>query len=103
MVADPSRRGPSGRDTSGSASRGGLRARVGAAAARANAATFTNLDLNGASPVRVRPLYGEWGPAGVLSTAQKKRQRLTTGLMFVVGVAAVVLLGTYFYRAIMGF
>lgn len=72
-------------------------------AQKANAMTFTNLDLNGSAPVRVRPLYGEWGPAGVPSTAMKKRQRLKTGVAFVLGVAAVCLLGWYFYRAIMGY
>lgn len=70
---------------------------------KAGAMTFTNLDLNGAAPVRVRPLYGEWGPAGVLSTAQKKRQRVKMGVMFILGVAAVCLLGWYFYRAIQGY
>lgn len=65
--------------------------------------TFTNLDLDGSAPVRVRPRVGEWGPAMVLTTAQKKRQRIKIGVFFVLAIVAICLLGWFFYRVLMGY
>ena len=41
---------------------------------------FCNLNLHGATPPRVQPLLGEWGPAKVPTTKQKKRMRIWVGL-----------------------
>ena len=77
--------------------------KVRAALHRLNVMTFSDLDLNGEAPVRVRGGVGEWGPAGVPSTASKKRQRIWVGLFFIIGVTVVCLLGWYFYRVLMGY
>lgn len=63
---------------------------------------FSDLNLDGGAPVRVRPNVGEWGPVNVISTASKKRLRVWTSVIFVVALLVVVLLGRYFYRILMG-
>lgn len=63
---------------------------------------FSDLNLDGSAPVRVRPNVGEWGPVNVISTASKKRVRVWTSVIFVVALLVVVLLGRYFYRILMG-
>lgn len=63
---------------------------------------FSEVDLDGASPVRVRPGVGEWGPVNVPSTAQKKRMRIWVVLAFIASACLVCFLGYQFYQAIMG-
>lgn len=63
---------------------------------------FSDLDLTGDSPVRVRPEYGEWGPALVPGTAQKKRMRIWVVLAFLGSAAVLVTVGSYWYRLLMG-
>lgn len=58
---------------------------------------WSNLNLNGPVPARVRPAIGEWGPEGLPSTKQKKRVRWLTPVVFAVLLAALVLTGWYFW------
>ncbi len=59
---------------------------------------FTDLNLNGRTPVRVQPKIGEWGPGGVPSTRAKKIQRIVAPIAFVLVLAALCGLFYYFYR-----
>ena len=59
---------------------------------------FSNLNLHGATPPRVQPTLGEWGPIKVPSTKQKKRMRIWVSLAFLAAVTALFLLGHYFYK-----
>ncbi|MFB9618943.1 hypothetical protein [Brooklawnia cerclae] len=63
---------------------------------------FSNLNLNGDTPVRVQPRLGEWGPRRVPSTTQKKRARLWVAGAFCGAVTALFLLGNFFYKLLMG-
>lgn len=63
---------------------------------------FSNLNLNGAVPARVRPAIGEWGPRQVPSTKKKKRSRVMVGVWFVVSLLAVLALGYFFFMALTG-
>ena len=63
---------------------------------------FSNLDLNGATPPRVRPTLGEWGPLQVPTTRQKRRMRIWVGLALLATMIAVFLLGWYVYHAMTG-
>lgn len=58
---------------------------------------WSNLNLNGPVPARVRPAIGEWGPFGVPSTKHKKRIRWLTPVAFVLAIAALVLVGWFFW------
>jgi hypothetical protein len=60
---------------------------------------WSNLNLNGPVPARVRPAIGEWGPVGLPSTKQKKRVRWLTPVVFLVVLTALVLLGWFFWTA----
>jgi hypothetical protein len=60
---------------------------------------WSNLNLNGPVPARVRPTIGEWGPRGLPSTKQKKRARWIVPLAFTLAVCALLLLGWYFWLA----
>lgn len=60
---------------------------------------WSNLNLNGSVPARVRPTIGEWGPIGLPSTKQKKRGRWIAPVAFVVMLCALVLLGWFFWQA----
>ena len=62
---------------------------------------FSNLNLNGATPPRVQPRLGEWGPDQVPSTKQKKRMRIWVGLALLGAMIAIFLLG-YVYHAMTG-
>lgn len=63
----------------------------------------SDLDLNGDVSPRVKPIVGEWGPIGVPTTRQKKRQWKWT-ILAVVGVVAVVTaFGYYAYLTLRGF
>ena len=63
----------------------------------------SNLNLNGPVPPRVRPRLGEWGPAGVPTTRQKKRQRWWAVLLALVALAVVVAFGYFAYLQLRGF
>ena len=63
---------------------------------------FSDLNLNGATPPRVQPKIGEWGPAKVPSTKQKKRMRIWVGLVLLGAMIAIFLLGWYVYHAMTG-
>lgn len=61
---------------------------------------FTDLNLNGDTPLRVRPKLGAWGPQRVPSTRRKKIQRVLAPIVFVLVLAGVVALGYLFFRAV---
>jgi len=63
---------------------------------------FSNLNLHGATPPRVQPSVGEWGPVKVPSTKQKKRMRIWASLALVGGLIAIFLLGWYVYYLMTG-
>jgi len=63
---------------------------------------FSNLDLNGATPPRVRPALGEWGPLQVPTTGAKRRMRIWVGLALLGTMIAVFGLGWYVYHAMTG-
>lgn len=61
---------------------------------------FTNLNLDGQTPVRTRPRVGEeqWAPAAVPTTKRKKVQRVLAPIAFSVALAVLVGVGCYFFR-----
>lgn len=61
---------------------------------------FTDLNLDGRTPVRVRPKVGEWGPSGVPSTRAKKIGRIIAPIAFVLVMAALSALFYFFYRVL---
>lgn len=63
---------------------------------------FSNLNLNGATPVRVQPRLGEWGPDDVPSTRSKKRTRVVVAIAFPVAALCVFLLGWFVYYLMTG-
>ena len=63
---------------------------------------FSDLDLNGSTPVRVQPRLGEWGPTDVPVRSRKARMRIWVSLALVIGVALLVALGSYMYHALQG-
>ena len=63
---------------------------------------FSDLNLNGATPPRVQPNIGEWGPEKVPSTKAKKRMRIWVGLVLLVAMIAIFLLGWFVYYAMTG-
>jgi len=65
-------------------------------------AAFSDLNLNGATPPRVQPRLGEWGPEMVPSTGQKRRMRIWVGLVLLGAMLALFGLGWYVYHAMTG-
>jgi hypothetical protein len=63
---------------------------------------FSNLNLHGATPPRVQPTLGEWGPVKVPSTKQKKRMRIWVTLALLGAMIAIFLLGWYVYYLMTG-
>ena len=61
---------------------------------------FSDLNLNGRTPVRVQPGQ-EWGPERVPSVKQKKRARLYTVLAFVGALGAVGFAIKFFFDVLM--
>ena len=61
---------------------------------------FTNLNLDGQTPVRTRPRVGEeqWAPAAVPTTKRKKVQRVLAPIAFSVALGVLVGVGYYFFR-----
>ena len=66
----------------------------------ADVGIFTDLNLNGRTPVRVQPKIGEWGPAGVPSTRAKKVGRIIAPITFVLVLAALSGLFYFFYTVL---
>lgn len=66
----------------------------------ADVGIFTDLNLNGRTPVRVQPKVGEWGPAGVPSTRAKKIQRIIAPIAFVLVLAGLCALFYFFYTVL---
>ncbi|HET9127726.1 MAG TPA: hypothetical protein VHO26_09335 [Propionibacteriaceae bacterium] len=64
-------------------------------------AVFSNLNLNGRTPLRVQPKVGIWGPEGVPTTRAKKRMRIWVSLAFVAALTVITLLGYTFYKALL--
>lgn len=58
---------------------------------------WSNLNLNGPVPARVRPAIGEWGPTELPSTKQKKRARWLAPVFFTLALVAIVLAGWFFW------
>ncbi|WOQ15490.1 hypothetical protein [Raineyella sp. W15-4] len=63
---------------------------------------FSDPDLHGDIPARVRPRLGEWGPSLVPSTRRKRRQRVLVVVGFVLAVVAVVATWWLFYWMMTG-
>ena len=63
-------------------------------------AVFSNLNLNGRTPLRVQPKAGVWGPVGVPTTKAKKRMRIWVSLAFVIALLALSGAFFIFYRAL---
>ena len=61
---------------------------------------FTNLNLDGQTPVRTRPRVGEeqWAPEEVPTTKSKKVQRVLAPIAFGVALTVLVGVGYYFFR-----
>lgn len=59
---------------------------------------FSNLNLNGTVPSRVRPNISEWGPAGLPSTKQKKRVRWLVPSAFALIIVLIVIAECVFYQ-----
>lgn len=63
---------------------------------------FSDLNLNGDTPVRVQPLLGEWEPQRVPRTSEKKKARISVSVAFAAIVVALFFLGNFFYKTLMG-
>jgi len=63
---------------------------------------FSNLKLDGDTPVRARPGVGEWGPVEVTTTAAKKRGRVIAVLLFVVALVVLVAVGYFWFKNLHG-
>ena len=61
---------------------------------------FSDLNLNGKSPMRAQPRVGEWGPPLVPSTRWKKWQRVLVPLIAVALAVGLFFLGRMFYLMI---
>lgn len=58
---------------------------------------FSDLNLNGPSPMRAQPKVGEWGPEQVPGTRWKKWQRVLVPVVAVALAVGVFFLGRMFY------
>ncbi|MEA5154518.1 hypothetical protein [Raineyella sp.] len=63
---------------------------------------FSDPDLHGDVPDRVRPRLGEWGPALVPSTRRKRLQRTLVVAGFVVATLVVIATWWLFYWMMTG-
>ncbi|HMR48805.1 MAG TPA: hypothetical protein PKE40_06055 [Arachnia sp.] len=63
---------------------------------------FSNMNLDGRSPLRVQPGRGEWGPVDVPSTRLKRWVRIIVPIIAVAIAVGVFFLGRYFYLALIG-
>lgn len=58
---------------------------------------FSDLNLNGPSPLRAQPKVGEWGPQQVPGTRWKKWQRFLVPIVAIALAVGVFFLGRMFY------
>ncbi|WOP17949.1 hypothetical protein [Raineyella sp. LH-20] len=63
---------------------------------------FSDPDLHGDVPDRVRPRLGEWGPALVPTTRRKSRQRVLVVVGFTVATVVIVVVWWLFYWMMTG-
>ena len=63
---------------------------------------FSDLNLNGSTPSRVRPKLGEWGPTEVPGTRAKKRQRRLVPFVLAAAMLVLFLTGWYNYYLLTG-
>lgn len=63
---------------------------------------FTNLNLDGRTPLRAQPDRGEWGPAEVPSTRSKKALRIVVPVVAVAIAVGLFFLGRFFYLLLIG-
>ena len=63
---------------------------------------FSDLNLNGQTPLRAQPGAPEWGPLEVHGTRWKKWQRVIVPVVAVLAATALFFLGRYFYLALTG-
>ena len=58
---------------------------------------FSDLNLDGQTPLRARPRDGEWGPVDVPSTRGKKWQRVLVPLLTIAVAVGVFFLARSFF------
>ncbi|OYO12586.1 hypothetical protein BI335_14405 [Enemella evansiae] len=58
---------------------------------------FSDLNLNGTVPARIRPNIGAWGPTDLPTTKPKKRWRWIIPLLFVIAIIVVTIAGYIFW------
>lgn len=63
---------------------------------------FSDLNLSGSTPSRVRPKLGEWGPTEVPGTTAKKRQRFWVPFVFVAALLVLFATGWLNYYLLTG-
>ncbi|GAA4899890.1 hypothetical protein GCM10025789_17760 [Tessaracoccus lubricantis] len=63
---------------------------------------FSNLNLDGHTPMRVQPARGAWGPRGVPGTRWKKFQRIIVPIITVAIGVGLFFLGRMFYLILTG-
>ncbi|MCL1922321.1 MAG: hypothetical protein FWG15_00360 [Propionibacteriaceae bacterium] len=61
---------------------------------------LSDLDLHPATPLRVQPSLGEWGPGTIVTTRRKKLTRVLWILAFVIVAAGITAFAYYAYRVI---
>ncbi|MGY4720462.1 hypothetical protein [Naumannella huperziae] len=64
--------------------------------------SFSDLNLNGPTPARVRPKLGEWGPTEVPGTKAKRRQRRLVPFVFAAALLMLFLTGWLNYSLMTG-
>ena len=63
---------------------------------------FSDLKLDGQTPVRAQPGRGEWGPNGVPTTRWKKIQRILIPIVVTAIAVGLFFLGRMFYLILTG-
>lgn len=63
---------------------------------------FSDLNLNGRSPLRAQPGLGEWGPHHVPTTRWKKWQRVLVPIVAVALAVGLFFLARSFYLMLTG-
>lgn len=63
----------------------------------------SDLNLNGSASPRVKPIVGEWGPVGVPTTRDKRRQWRLTIVVAIIALAAVTAFGYFAYLQLRGY
>ena len=63
---------------------------------------FSDLNLNGQTPLRAQARIGTWGPKGVPSTRAKKIVRIVVPILVVAIATGLFFLGRLFYLMLTG-